>query len=90
MKDRDGYRVLVVGARQGGKTQQLIDQLREDLDEALGEIEERNEWATQLAAHLDVPEDLDPFFGIDRVAREHARWLRELATGNGPGPDAVA
>ena len=77
---RKGDRVVIVGvSRQGGKTQQLIDELREDLNEVINEIEERDEWARSLAAHLDVPEDLDPYFGIDRVARDNERTVREVA-----------
>lgn len=58
-----------------------VAELREELDELQAELDERNEWAESLASALDVPGDLDPFFGIDRVAREHARWLREIDAG---------
>ena len=54
-----------------------LRRLREELDEARAEIDERNEWADSLASALDVPGDLDPFFGIDRMAREQVRFLRE-------------
>lgn len=53
------------------------DRLREDRDEARAECEEHNEWAVALASALDVPDDLDPYFGIDRMAREQVRFLCE-------------
>lgn len=48
-----------------------------DLDEAQAELNDRDEWAASLARALEVPEDLNPFFGIDRMAREQARLLRD-------------
>lgn len=62
-----------------------IDDLIGQKDEAVerahvaeDELAERNQWADSLARYLDVPEDLNPFFGIDRIARELPRMMAEL------------
>jgi hypothetical protein len=52
--------------------------LKGDLEEAKAELEEHWTWADSLAAALDVPADLDPFFGIDRVARQFSQHLAHI------------
>ena len=50
-----------------------IERLRDE-EERYDEIDK---WAAELAADLDVPDDLDPYFGIDRIAREDARIVAD-------------
>lgn len=50
-----------------------VERLRDEMDGA----GERHDWAVALAEFLDVPDDLDPYFGIDRVARSQVRFLDE-------------